>query len=71
MKKEITKNEYLQLEGLFVLAANHMKSLEELNATVASILEEEGLGGHSSEFVYGQVSDVKSFLKELEIVIKK
>lgn len=56
MDKTITKFQYLQLLGLFTLAKNHYRFLEEITETVAEITKTQN--DHDSGYpYYGHVSD--------------
>lgn len=73
MKTEITKNEYIQLEGIAILARQKDKELREMVYAMAEIigeeLEEDGYG-HSFDFIYGTYDSVKKFLSMRDIKIK-
>lgn len=73
VKKEITKEEYLMLEGLTSLRDDIVKRHREIESSIGNLLGEEGDDGY-----FGLVSDfmwedfgAKQLLKDLGIRIKK
>lgn len=77
MKKEITKSEYLQLEGLMKLAHDSYKFQEECNAAMNEIIGNEDLENTWDKWTllfdeYLQDSpDTRTVLKTMGIKIKK
>lgn len=73
MKKKITKEEYLQLEGLKQLAQLHEREGENLSKAIAMIVGEEldeNNYGISTDFIWEEIT-VGTFLKRHEIKVKK
>lgn len=73
-KKEITKTEYLTLEGIRTLSNQLNKELELLVIATANITGEdldENNYGHASDFVYSPNETVKSHLRKLGIEINR
>lgn len=74
MKKIITKKEYLVLAGLHALAKKHNGIIETLVQSVAEVIgeDESEKYGHAGDAMYGcNDYDVDSFLKKLDIEVKK
>jgi len=71
--KTITKNQYLELEGIRVLSKKYNEQLEQLVVCVAQITGEElddQNYGHASDFIFSNES-VKSHLRKLDIEVSK
>lgn len=52
-KEEVTREEYLQLEGLLVLAKRHSEALADIEIALAKLL---GMKGEAGDY-FGHVSD--------------
>lgn len=72
MKKEISKTEYLQLQGLSLVGKNLGERLEDIVTSFASVIDEEleGNYGHSADFIYSD-GGLDSFLSIHGIKVKK
>lgn len=73
MKKTITKDEYLMLEGIRALSNQLNKQLEQMVLTTAEITGEEldeDDYGHASDFIFGFDDTAKTHLKKLGLKIK-
>ena len=68
MKKEITKQEYLQLEGLMLLARTHNDKMTEYWEAINHLMEDEN--NEISEYVFDKHS-VKDILKWRKIKVTK
>lgn len=73
-KKEITKQEYLQLEGIRALSNKLNTQLEDLVQVVASITGEkldEHNYGLASDFIYFKGATVQEYLKKIGVAISR
>jgi hypothetical protein len=69
-KTQITRSEYQQLLGLFVLAKRHQTALAEILNAVVEITGEGRDDGHCSDQVYGSDDpNVDALLKKLGITV--
>jgi len=69
MKKTLTKNEYMQLEGLVYLYKGHYKKADELMKIIDEFLEtEEDNGSQAWEWLMDErVNNAKDLMKKLGI----
>lgn len=67
-KTSISKNQYLQLIGLSILAKTHNKFLEELAAAANEITGEKDETGITFDMIYNNTSP-KDVLKSLDISV--
>lgn len=74
-KETITRNEYLQLLGLGVIARGHYKGVEEARDAMLSVLgmtqEEDDNGGWVNDTVWDDACDVDRMLKMMEITVEE
>jgi hypothetical protein len=71
MKKKISKNDKLALEGLKVLGDKCRDQLELLRSTVREIVGEDDEYGFSNDFIWCGDLAVDELLERLEITVKK
>ena len=73
MKKTITRNEYLQLLGLFVLGKEHSDRIKDIDRSAARILEVEleynNYSGYVGDELYGDCN-VDNMLRKMEISVE-
>jgi hypothetical protein len=72
-KTEISRNEYLQLVGLLVLAKRHNDALDEIVRAAAEITgesDEYGGFGLTGDVAYGHDPDADALLRHLEITVR-
>jgi hypothetical protein len=71
-QRTISYDDYLKLEGLFVLAREHTRQLKIIEATTAALVGAENDGydyyGHASDAVYNEMS-VREMLGKLSVLV--
>ena len=70
-KTTITKSEYLQLQGLAVLAKRHIAMQKQIETEIESIVDGDH-GGHVSDCLWGYDAppDIDDLLKRIEISVE-
>lgn len=72
MKKEITKQEYLQLQGLFYLGCEHSKKWQECERAIEQLMNlEENSGSSFGDSMIGFDRTVDEILKIEGVKVKK
>lgn len=68
---EISREQFLQLEGLLTLARHHKRSLDEIARAACQITgEKPGDGGHTDDATYCEYN-AETLLEKLEIKVKE
>lgn len=71
-KKTLTRSEYLHVLGLFTIAREYHKMVDDCERAIEEIVGYKGVGGsHFGDEIYGGNDSLDSLLKRLEIKVLK